>query len=87
MIKIKWLCIGLLGLLISCQEENTKPLHSPPLFMEIPNGFSDIEYPEDNLFTQERWELGKRLFYDPVMSSDSSISCATCHFDPIKYGL
>lgn len=24
-------------------------------------------------------ELGRRLFYDPVLSSDSTISCASCH--------
>lgn len=24
-------------------------------------------------------ELGKRLFFDPILSSDSSVSCASCH--------
>lgn len=47
--------------------------------MEIPAGFPAIDFPEDNTFTQARWELGKRLFYDPVMSEDGSISCASCH--------
>ena len=23
--------------------------------------------------------LGKKLFFDPILSSDSSISCASCH--------
>lgn len=36
-------------------------------------------YPEDNEFTEERWQLGKKLFYDPVMSVDSTISCNSCH--------
>lgn len=27
----------------------------------------------------ERIELGRRLFYDPILSSDSTISCASCH--------
>lgn len=26
-----------------------------------------------------RYELGKALFYDPILSSDSSVSCASCH--------
>ena len=35
--------------------------------------------PEDNQFTEARWKLGKKLFFDPVMSSDLSVSCASCH--------
>lgn len=47
--------------------------------MDIPDGFPAIDFPEDNTFTLARWELGKKLFYDPVMSSDNTISCASCH--------
>lgn len=47
--------------------------------METPKGFSEIEFPEDNGFSESRWTLGKKLFYDPVMSVDSTISCASCH--------
>ncbi|MDX1349959.1 MAG: cytochrome c peroxidase [Putridiphycobacter sp.] len=32
-----------------------------------------------NLVTIEGVELGRYLFYDPILSSDSSIACATCH--------
>ena len=45
----------------------------------VPMGFPDIIYPEDNTYSTERWELGKRLFYDPILSVDSSISCGSCH--------
>lgn len=45
----------------------------------IPEGFPDVEFPEDNAFTDKRWELGKRLFFDPILSIDSSISCGSCH--------
>jgi cytochrome c peroxidase len=37
--------------------------------------------PADNLPTVERWILGKALFFDPVLSSNRKVSCATCH-DP-----
>ena len=49
-----------------------------------PYGFPEIPFPEDNAFTQARWELGKKLFYDPILSIDSSISCGSCH--KIEYG-
>ncbi len=29
--------------------------------------------------TQEVWDLGRKLFLDPVLSSDRTISCASCH--------
>ena len=65
--------------LISCSEKEIGSIHFPPQLMEVPNGFDDLDLPEDNLFTQERWDLGKRLFYDTVMSRDSTISCGSCH--------
>jgi cytochrome c peroxidase len=47
--------------------------------LNIPQGFPDPEIPADNLLSKERVELGKRLFFDPILSRDSSVSCATCH--------
>jgi cytochrome c peroxidase len=38
-----------------------------------------IDYPEDNPPSEAAWKLGKRLFYEPLMSKDGSTSCASCH--------
>jgi cytochrome c peroxidase len=35
--------------------------------------------PADNPLTQEGVALGRALFFDPILSQDSSISCSTCH--------
>jgi len=35
--------------------------------------------PTDTSLNQAKVELGKRLFSDPILSKDSTISCATCH--------
>ena len=35
--------------------------------------------------SQYQIELGKRLFYDPVLSRDSTISCATCHKQELAF--
>jgi cytochrome c peroxidase len=32
-----------------------------------------------NPMTKEKIELGKKLFFDPILSLDESISCASCH--------
>jgi len=65
---------------MACQKENELP--APPAeekILVIPEGFPEPVFPLDNEFTKARWELGKKLFYDPILSRDSSISCASCH--------
>ena len=45
----------------------------------IPEGFPPMEFPDSNFYTKERWDLGKKLFYEKGLSIDSSISCGSCH--------
>jgi len=46
----------------------------------IPRGLgSRPPAPADNALTPEKVALGRRLFSDPVLSSDRTVSCATCH--------
>lgn len=35
--------------------------------------------PEDNLVTEDKIEVGRRLFFDRRLSRDESISCSSCH--------
>ncbi len=46
----------------------------------IPTGL-DLYLPvaEDNPLTQEKVALGERLFFDPALSRDGSVACASCH--------
>lgn len=37
--------------------------------------------PADNQLTAERVRLGRKLFFDPILSADGSLACASCH-DP-----
>ena len=39
----------------------------------------EVPTPKDNQLTPERIELGKKLFFDPRLSGDKNMSCATCH--------
>ena len=45
----------------------------------VPDHFPSVVHPEDNAFTEKRFELGKALFFEPMLSRDSSVSCASCH--------
>lgn len=72
--------------LMSCHKENKayQPLEKD-FTIVIPEGFSAIEFPEDNGFTSERWELGKKLFFDQALSKDQSISCSSCHLPSLAF--
>lgn len=35
--------------------------------------------PKDNLLTEEKVALGRKLFFDPILSENETLSCATCH--------
>lgn len=72
--------ILVLLLAASCQKKDTVLLPDlPEPYLVIPEGFPQPVFPDDNEFTDARWELGKKLFYDPVMSRNGEVSCASCH--------
>lgn len=44
-----------------------------------------VDYPADNLPTPDRIVLGEKLFFDPLLSVDGTISCASCHRPPFAF--
>jgi len=71
-----------LFLIAACKKEN---LPVDEYTLEIPKGFPKPTIPENNLPNADRVELGRRLFFDPILSRDSSISCASCHHTDKKF--
>lgn len=41
--------------------------------------WAEMVVPKDNPITPEKVELGRLLFFDPIVSGDNKISCAHCH--------
>ena len=75
--KIKYIII-LSIVLVSCFAFSL--LNTNPLYFEIPEGWPKLHYGfSNNQLTEEGFQLGRHLFYDPILSKDSSISCASCH--------
>ncbi len=68
----------------ACKKDQTQQQPQNPL-LQIPPGFPPVNWPADNAFTQDRWELGKKLFFDPILSIDGSISCASCHAPALAF--
>lgn len=55
------------------------PYKATPYTIQKPAHFPQIPVPADNPMTLEGVQLGRRLFYDPILSADSTMSCASCH--------
>ncbi len=58
------------------EEEPGRPV---PYLMQLPPHFSKPPHMESNPMTQEGVELGRRLFFDGVLSRTGTVSCSTCH--------
>ncbi len=50
--------------------------------IKVPLGLTaNPPVPVENPMTVAKWKLGKHLYFSPRLSSDATVSCATCH-DP-----
>lgn len=74
--KIKLLLVLILVWGTSCQKDQDKS----DFGLTYPAYFPEPHYKFDkNILTKEGFELGRSLFFDPILSLDSTISCASCH--------
>lgn len=67
--------LGLTALLSACERDVGVPVD----YQHIPSWFPEMEIPAENELTQERIDLGRKLFYDTRLSRDNTISCGSCH--------
>jgi cytochrome c peroxidase len=66
------------------------PENHKVLQVELPDnlraGAAAMFIPEDNPMTRAKIELGRQLYFDPRLSVDGTISCASCHHPSTGYG-
>jgi cytochrome c peroxidase len=51
----------------------------------LPRWFPVPKVPVDNPLTEEKVELGRHLFYEPMLSGNSTYSCASCHRQSLAF--
>jgi cytochrome c peroxidase len=61
----------------SSPESTPEPAYAGPPIPWSYAAFPAVDAPEP--VTPEKVSLGTALFYDPVLSSDGTVACATCH--------
>jgi cytochrome c peroxidase len=74
-------------------EPPVDPYAPTPYVLEIPQGLPDMVIPDHNPLTEEGVSLGKKLFYDKILSGDNTQSCGDCHqaqfsfTDPLQFSI
>ncbi len=79
----------LVALVSGCnQPDDNDPYVTTPYELQIPQGLPpmDMFIPADNPMTVEGVALGRKLFYDPILSGDNSQACADCHKQELGFG-
>lgn len=82
----KWIayisCI-LVFICASCSNESVNTYEATPSSLKVPKLFEDNilnpVIPTSNPQTVEGVALGKKLFFDPILSANNTQSCADCH--------
>jgi len=75
--------------MFSCCKKDNPPVdpndltsieYDPQAFtINEPEGFPQMQIPGDNPLTVEGIFLGRKLFFDPILSGDSTQACVSCH--------
>ncbi|MEQ9439098.1 MAG: cytochrome-c peroxidase, partial [Cyclobacteriaceae bacterium] len=80
------LLIACLLLLFSCQPDDVDGTIDQTYRFVQPENFPEPTYTFDkNPVTREGFQLGKKLFFDPILSRDRTVSCNNCHIQATAF--
>src|SRR5438128_11418268 len=82
----RWLALLLLSFAAAVALSADMPPHIPADSLpkelsldDVPAGLGPRPVSTDNPLTAARVALGRRLFFDPILSGDNTVACASCH--------
>ncbi len=90
-LKTYFIYFGILLLSVSCQrdsDDDFKGIDQPDETIRVddlsalPTAFN---FPNNNTFSNDKFELGQALFWDPILSGNRDVACATCHHPDFGY--
>ncbi|MEM1120997.1 MAG: cytochrome c peroxidase [Bacteroidota bacterium] len=61
------------------EDLSSIPYDPAPVDLFIPAPLPQMTVPMDNPLTEDGIELGRFLFYDPILSGNETMACANCH--------
>lgn len=72
----KWLAIASIAISLACSKQ---VIDSFTGFQQPANFPESVYHFNTNEITQAKFELGRKLFYEPRFSRDNTVSCGSCH--------
>ncbi|MFT5860142.1 MAG: cytochrome c peroxidase [Flavobacteriaceae bacterium] len=82
--KYLLLSFVLIVAVLSCKKDKV-PYIPTPYELNIPSHFPQMIIPADNPMTLEGVDLGRKLFYEKLLSGDNTMACAECHSPESAY--
>src|SRR3954451_16389503 len=76
--RIALIAVVLCGCTSKPEETRQSPIYAT-LQITAPLGLPPLRIPADNPPTVDTVALGRKLFYDPRLSANDTLSCASCH--------
>ncbi len=73
------------SMLAGLSTEHTLASAAPAWRWDLPAHFKPPRVPADNPMSEERFQLGRRLFYDTRLSGNGTQACASCHFQHLAF--
>ena len=74
-----------LWVIVSLAAAADDPAGDPGYVWHLPPGFPQPLAPAENPMSEEKVELGRRLFYDTRLSGNGTYSCASCHKQALAF--
>lgn len=76
--------VSLGSVLFSCQEDDVAPAPENP--EEFINALpQNVLYPVNNPYSEVKENLGRLLYWDPILSGTKDVACVSCHHPELGY--
>lgn len=72
-------CTAIVLVMACNKNKSAGPVNTFAGFQKPANFPPPVYHFSTNTVTPEGFELGRKLFYDPILSADNTISCGSCH--------
>jgi cytochrome c peroxidase len=86
---MRWKLFAFLGALVAVFGVTLFVSHHAPGSQATRESYrrpAEIPHPAGNPYSAEKAELGRMLFFDPIMSGSGTRSCGTCHNPALAWG-
>jgi cytochrome c peroxidase len=85
--KTSWILLCILTIsIVSCKKDDDEKFFTPTfLTIERPAGFPEMIIPAENPTTVEGVALGRKLFYETLLSGNNTMSCGSCHNQSLAF--